>query len=83
MIGHRPTGEAAAGTWIGWVERKRGLIGSLLGGRSRGIQASAAQAIHQLLTGSAVIRDVRWHFSRDFGSGAERERAALSPNTAA
>jgi hypothetical protein len=31
VIGHRPNGETEAGTWIGWLERKRGLIGSILG----------------------------------------------------
>jgi hypothetical protein len=77
VIGHRPTGETEAGTWIGWLERKRGLIGSIVGGRRRGIQASAAQAIHQTLTASPVVRDVRWHFQRDFDSGIER--SALSP----
>jgi hypothetical protein len=60
VIGHRPNGETEAGTWIGWLERKRG------------IQASAAQAIHQILTGSPVIREVRWHFQRDFDGGVER-----------
>ena len=65
VIGHRPNGETEAGTWIGWLERRRGLIGSVLGGRKRGIHASAAQAIHHILTGSSVVRDVRWHFRRD------------------
>jgi len=45
VIGHRPNGETEEGTWIGWLERKRGLIGSILGSRRRGIQSSAAQAI--------------------------------------
>jgi hypothetical protein len=72
VIGHRPNGETEAGTWIGWLERKRGLIGSILGWRRHGIQHSAAQAIHQILTGSPVVRDVRWHFKGDFDSGIER-----------
>lgn len=71
VIGHRPHGETEEGTWIGWLERKRGLIGSMLGGRRRGIQASAAQAIHQILTGSPMVRDVRWHFQYDFARGIE------------
>lgn len=79
VIGHRPNGETEAGTWIGWLERKRGLIGSIWGGRRRGIQASAAQAIHQILTGSVVVRGVRWHFESDFDSGIER--GAISPFT--
>jgi len=81
VIGHRPNGETEAGTWIGWLERRRGLSGSVLGGRKRGIHASAAQAIHHILTGSSVVRDVRWHFRRDFASGVER--GALSPRTPA
>jgi len=77
VVGHRPTGETEEGTWIGWLERKRGLIASILVGRGSGIQASAAQAIHQVLTGSPIIRDVRWHFQSDFDNGIER--GALSP----
>ncbi len=71
LIGHRPTGETEAGTWIAWLERKRGLIGSLLGGRKRGVQPSAAEAIHRILANSSMIRDVRWHFPRNFGTGYE------------
>lgn len=81
VIGHRPNGETEAGTWIGWLERKRGPIGSILGRRRRGIQAAAAQAIHQVLSGSSLVRDVRWHFQHDFDRGAER--GALSPLTPA
>jgi len=81
VIGHRPKGDTEEGTWVGWLERKRGLIGSVFAGRRRGVQPSAAQAIHQILTGSPVIRDVRWHSKRDFDSGIER--GALSPLTPA
>jgi len=81
VIGHRPTGETEAGTWIGWLEHKRGVIGSILGGGKRGIQVSAAQAIQQILTGSSVVQDVRWHFQRDFDGGVER--SASSPITPA
>jgi len=81
VIGHRPNGETEEGTWIGWLERKRGLIGSILGSRRRGIQSSAAQAIHQILTQSDMVRDVRWHFQGDFDDGIEH--SALSPLTPA
>jgi hypothetical protein len=80
VIGHRPTGENEAGTWIGWLERSRGFIGSLLGGRKRGIQPSAAEAIHRIVSSSPLIRDVRWHFQSDFDKGHE-ERGASSPQT--
>jgi hypothetical protein len=36
VIGHRPNGESEAGTWIGWLERRRSLIGSVVGGCKRG-----------------------------------------------
>jgi hypothetical protein len=77
VIGHRPTGESEEGTWIGWLERSRGFS-SLLGGRKRGIQLSAVEIIHRVLSASPLIRDVRWHFQRDFDKGNE-ERGALSP----
>jgi hypothetical protein len=81
VIGHRPRGETETGIWIGWLERKRGLIGSILGQRKRGIQASAAQAIHQTLTASSAVREVRWHFRDDFNDGVER--GGVSPLTPA
>jgi len=79
LIGHRPTGVTEAGTWIGWLERSRSFIGSQLGGRERGIQLAAAEAIHRILSNSPLIRYVRWHFRRDFDKGFE-ERGASSPH---
>jgi hypothetical protein len=70
VIGHRPTGESEAGTWFGLIERNRGLFGSLFGGRKRGIQPSAAEVIHRILSSSPLVRDVRWHFKLDFDNGA-------------
>jgi hypothetical protein len=47
------------------------LVGSALGGRSRGIAASALHAIHRALTGAAEIRNVRWHDKDAFDRGQE------------
>jgi len=80
VVGCRPATETEAGTWIGWLERKHGFVGSLLGGRKRGIQPSAAEAIHRILIGSPQIRDVRWHYSQDFDKGDE-DRGAPSPQS--
>jgi hypothetical protein len=66
VIGHRPNGESEAGTWIGWLERRRSLIGSAVGGCKRGIQSSAVEAIHGILSTSPLIRAVRWHFQCEF-----------------
>jgi hypothetical protein len=80
VIGHRPTGESEQGTWIGWLERNRGFVASLFGARERGIHASAAEAIDNILSSSSQIQDVRWHFQHDFDKGLE-ERSALSPQS--
>ena len=71
VIGHRPGDNNEEGLWIGWLERSRGFLASLVGARKRGIQPAAARAIHEILSGSPQIRDVRWHFGRDFDSGRE------------
>lgn len=80
VIGYRPGGEAGDGTWIGWLERSRGPIGSLLGARKRGIDPSATEMLHSIFSGSPQIRDVRWHFRHDFDKGQE-ERGTSVPST--
>jgi hypothetical protein len=52
--------------WIGWLERNKGLIGSLLGARNRGIGVDAANAIHSVLRSSDKIKGIRWHYKKDF-----------------
>ncbi|HEY4949713.1 MAG TPA: hypothetical protein VIH88_05220 [Candidatus Acidoferrales bacterium] len=69
VIGHRPTGETEAGTWIGWIERRRGFLPSLVGARDRGIQAAAVDAIDRVLSNSSLIRDVRWQSRQDLDKG--------------
>ena len=65
VLGFRPEDPAPDGCWIAWLERSRGLIGSLFGGRQRGIAASAVAAVHQALQ-DPEIRNVRWHQKGDF-----------------
>jgi len=71
VLGYRPPDGDALGTWIGWVERSRGLVGSLLGRRRHGIAPAALDALHRALTGAAEIRNVRWHHRADFDAGRE------------
>lgn len=82
VVGYRPATETEAGTWVGWLERKHGFVGSLLGWRKRGIQSSAVEAIHHILICSPQIQDVRWHYSHDFDKGDE-DRGAPSPQSLA
>lgn len=56
-------------TWIGWIERSRGFLGSVLGGRDRDIDPSAVELIHTILSTSPKFRDVLWHFREDFDKG--------------
>ncbi len=81
VIGHRPGDNNEEGLWIGWLERNRGFLASLVGARKRGVQPAAARAIHEILSGSPQIRNVRWHFERDFDSGRE-QAATPEPSSA-
>lgn len=67
VLGYRPDDDV----WIGWLERDRGLIGSVFGFRKKGIQPDAVDAIQGILSDSPQINDVTWHFPRDFDHGRE------------
>jgi hypothetical protein len=58
VFGYQP--DEPEGTWLLWLERSRGLIGSVLGMRQRGIDATAVRAIHEALASDPEIRDVVW-----------------------
>jgi hypothetical protein len=61
VIGFQPNDTAAGDRWVGWLERQTGLLGSLFGGRKRGILPEAVQAIHTGLQASADIQCITWH----------------------
>jgi hypothetical protein len=71
VLAYRPGDKDEPGTWIGWVERDAGLVGSLFGARNRGIELAAVKAIHEALSGSDKISTVRWHQKSDFDAGNE------------
>mgnify|MGYP006908254075 CR=1 FL=1 len=71
VLGFRPDDEGEDGSWLGFLERSVGLIGSLLGRRSRGIPVEAARAIHGALSNASEITEVRWHTKKDFDARAE------------
>jgi hypothetical protein len=75
----RPDDGNGQGAWIGWLERNRNFIGSVFGARSRGIDPVAAETLHRVLVSSSLVRDVRWHFPREFNRGLE-EPGAASPS---
>jgi hypothetical protein len=71
IIGHRPADAETLPTWIGFVERKRGRLGALLRGSERGVDPEAVLAIHSVLNSSLLVRNLKWHFRRDFDAGRE------------
>ena len=80
VLGYRPDTDDS-GTWIGWVERNLGIVGSLLGQRRRAVRAEATAALHEALTAMPSIRNVRWHTMTAFDAGRESEGTA-SPSAA-
>ncbi len=78
VIGFRPDDDAGAGTWVCFIERSLGLIASLLGRRNKGLTPDASRTIHRALSGSAEVRDVRWHVRQEFDRGLE-DRGTAEP----
>lgn len=76
VLGFRDDDDAQ-GQWIAWVERERGLLRSLLGGRRSGVAAAALMAVHEALQAPG-IRHLRWHEQEDFNAGRE-ELASSTP----
>lgn len=60
LITFQPNDAATGDRWIGWIERQRGLAGTLLGRRSKEIDAAAIGVIDEILTASANVTDVVW-----------------------
>jgi hypothetical protein len=58
VVGYQ--GEGPGGSWLLWLERSRGPLGSLLGMRKRGIHESAVRAIDAALSTADEVKDLRW-----------------------
>ena len=76
VVGLRPGEADSAPDWVVWVERARGLIGSMFWRRQRGIAPSAIALLHEVLSHEPGVTTLRWHEQRDFDAG--REEAASS-----
>ncbi len=61
VIGFQPNDPAADDQWLGWLERHTGVLGSIFGGRKRGILPEAIQAVDTALKSSPDIQRVTWH----------------------
>lgn len=71
VVGFRPTYDKDPETWIAFVERDRNFLGSILGGRRRGIAPEAVKLLHDVLKDSDKIGLVLWHTPADFDQGRE------------
>ena len=59
ILGHRPADSCGPAVWIGWLERKAGLVGSLLGARKQGIQPDGVTAIHSAISSLPQVSNIR------------------------
>jgi hypothetical protein len=66
VIAYRPAEEGQLGDWMCTVERRASLVGSLFGGRNRGIQTDALEALHRVLSNASEILNVRWFTDQDY-----------------
>ena len=78
VLSYRPGDGDDPGVWVAWLERSRGLLASLFGGRDRGISATATGAIHRELSEADEVANVRWHEKEAFERGSE-ELGAVEP----
>ena len=78
VIGFRPDDDER-GTWIGWVERNVGLIGTIFGRRKKAVLSDAPLLVHEILAEHPLIRNVRWHRQDDFDRRNE-EASSDTPN---
>lgn len=76
VVGLRPGNRGDEPDWVLWTERRRALLGSLAGGRSRGVDPSAVALIHRALSTAPEITRLRWHERRAFDAGREDGAAA-------
>lgn len=70
VVGARPRDDNSL-EWVGWVERSRGFVGSLLGLRNKDILAGAVDALHSVLSGAAEVSAIVWHEKSSFDRSRE------------
>jgi hypothetical protein len=61
VLGFQPNDISQGDCWVGEIEHHVGFLGSILGGRHRGIDPDAIEAISTVLMSSQEILDLEWH----------------------
>ena len=59
--------------WVGWVERDAGCLGSMFGGRARGIADAALRVVAAAVRALPGVTNIQWHVSAAFDAGREDE----------
>jgi hypothetical protein len=72
VVDHRPVDGGDPVVWIGRLERKAGLLGTMFGARNRGIQPDAASVIDLAISSLPEVSHIRWHLKKDFDAGVVR-----------
>jgi hypothetical protein len=71
LVSFRPDDVIEGKTWILFVERNRGLIGSMFRGRRRGIDPALPELLYAILTDAREIEDPRLWDADEFDSASE------------
>jgi hypothetical protein len=48
--------------WVGFLERRRGLVGRLFQRPQKNVEFAAVKLIDAVLSSSELISDIRWHY---------------------
>ena len=48
--------------WVGFLERRRGLVGRLFQRPQKNVEFAAVKLIDVVLSSSELISDIRWHY---------------------
>jgi len=83
VVGFQPNDPESGDCWIGWVERRVGFLGSILGGRNRGISPEAIALLDKVLRSSPEIRDLIWRKPEELLPSPHNREVPLATMTSA
>jgi hypothetical protein len=72
-IGFRPEDEEGQGDWLVFIVRDCGFIRSLFGKEKKECAKEVPLAIHKALSSSTEIKNIRWHYKKDFDACNEEK----------
>jgi hypothetical protein len=76
VVSYAPAGTISR--WLLRIERRVGLVATILGKRTRGVDPAVVELIDKILRASPEVRKVRWHRFQDVRRG-DLEQGAFTP----